>query len=232
MLYRNLTIKKIIMKTFSDLSDLEKTELSTEQVQYYAKIDCANKGIIIPIKPVLELKKVEEPTQNYFQVGYESFVFEKIEDAQNYIDSKAKAFQIKTIGNNYDSRSQYVSERASDYKEIKTIVLYAKEQSLELKDILEHNATVSKELKAYEESLVEYNKIESAIWEEINEINYRNSRVDFYNKIYNDYLELANNDISIAYNFFEKSYGKIQLNDVDEEIVKGMLIRNKAEQNA
>lgn len=220
------------MKTFSDLSDLEKTELSTEQVQYYAKIDCANLGIIIPVKPVLELKKVEEPTQNYFQVGYESFVFEKIEDAQDYIDSKAKSFQIKTIGNNYDSRSQYVSERASDYKEIKTIILYTKEQALELKDILEHNATVSKELKAYDESLAEYNKIESAFWEEIGAINYRNSRVIFYDKIYKDYLELANNDVFIAYNFFDKAYRNIHLNDVDREIVDEMLITNKIELNA
>lgn len=211
------------MKTFSDLSDVEKTELSTEQVQYYAKIDCANRGIIIPQKPINELKHVNSPTQNYFQVGYESFVFEKIEDAQNYIDAKSKSFQIRSIGNNYDNKSQYVSERTSDYKEIKTIVLYTKEESIDLKTVLEYNSDVSKELKEYTESLSKYNEIESGIWEEIQEINYKKSRENLYEKIYNDYLELANGDNKVAYTFFDKAYRNLSLSDIDREIVDNIL---------
>lgn len=211
------------MKTFYDLTSEEKVELTTEQVQYYAKIDCANQGIIIPQKPINGLKAVVAPTQQYYQVGYESFVFESIEDAQNYIDVKNKSFQLKSIGNNYDNKNQYISERTSDYKEVKTISAYSKEESVDLKSVLEYNAEVSKELKEYDESLSKYNKIESSIWNEINEINFKNSRVDLYDKIYNDYLDLANGDNKVAYTFFDKAYRNLSLSDTDREIVDEIL---------
>ena len=47
------------MKTFFDLSAEEKVALTAEQLQYYAKIDCANRGIIIPQKPISEVKEDE-----------------------------------------------------------------------------------------------------------------------------------------------------------------------------
>lgn len=211
------------MKTFYDLTSEEKVQLTAEQVQYYAKIDCANQGIIIPQKPINQLKSVVAPTQQYYQVGYESFVFESIEDAQNYIDAKNKSFQLKSIGNSYDNKNQYVSERTSDYKEVKTISAYSKEESVDLKSVLEYNAEVSKELKAYEESLSKYNEIESSIWEEIQEINFRNSRIALYDKIYNDYLSLADGNEKIAYTFFDKAYRNISLSDIDREIVDEIL---------
>jgi len=217
------------MKTFADLSDLEKVELTTEQVQYYAKIDCANRGVVIPQKPINELKQVIAPTQNYFQIGYESFVFETMDDAQAYIDAKSKSFRVVSIGSNFDSKSQFISEKMNDYKEIKTIALYTKEETADLKSILEYNSEVSKELKVYSEALSKYNEIESVIWEEIQEINYKNSRENFYDKIYKDYLELAGGDIKIAYTFFDKAYRNISLNDIDREIVDVILNSNSIE---
>ena len=211
------------MKTFTDLSNEEKVQLSTEQVQYYAKVDCANRGIIIPQKPINELKPIVAPTVNYFQVGYEGFVFETMDDAQNYIDAKSKSFRIGSIGSNFDSKSQFVSERTSDYKEIKTIALYTKEETIDLKSILEYNSETSKELKEYSESLSKYNEIESAIWDEIQEINYKNSREKLYEKIYNDYLELANGDNKTAYTFFDKAYRDLSLSDIDRDIVDAIL---------
>ena len=47
------------MKTFYDLTEEEKVLLTSEQVQYYTRIDCANRGIIIPQKPINSLKEVE-----------------------------------------------------------------------------------------------------------------------------------------------------------------------------
>jgi len=211
------------MKTFEDLLESEKVELTIEQVQYYAKIDCANKGIIIPQKPINQLKDVVAPTQNYFQVGYESFVFETMEDAQSYIDAKSKSFQIRSIGNNYDNKSQFISERTTDFKEIKTIVLYTKEESVELKTILEYNDEVSKELKEYSGSLSKYNEIESSIRDEIKEINYYNSRKKLYDKIYSDYLDLASGNNEIAFTFFDKAYRNVSLSDIDREVVDAIL---------
>jgi len=215
------------MKTFADLINEEKVLLTAEEVQYYARIDCANRGIIIPQKPINNLKEVTPPTQKYYQVGYESFVFETDKEAQDYIDAKSKALQIKSIGNSYDGKNQFISERNSDYKEFKSVILYSKEEATDLKSILEYNAETSKEWKEYNESLSKYNEIENSIWDEINEINYYNSRKTYYDKVYNDYLELAGDVDSIAFTFFDKAYKNLSLSDIDREIVDEMLKREE-----
>lgn len=213
------------MKTFYDLTEEEKLTLTSEQVQYYAKIDCASRGIILPQKPINKLKEVVAPSQKYYQVGYESFVFETDKEAQDYIDAKSKALQVKTIGNNYDSKNQYVSERHSDYKEIKSTILYSKEEAADLKSVLEYNAETSKEWSEYDKALVEYNKIERFIWDEIEEIQYKNSRIAYYDKVYNDYLELAQNDENMAWAFFDKAYRTLSVGELDREIIDEMLNR-------
>jgi len=210
------------MKTFNDLTKEEKVALTAEQVQYYAKIDCANRGVIIPQKPINELQIVTPPTQKYYQVGYESFVFETDKEAQDYIDAKNKALQTSSVNNSYDS-NRFISNKVNEQKEIKSTVLYTKEEASELKAILEYNAETSKEWKDYEESLTKYNEIERDIWDEINEINFRNSREIFYDKIYNDYLVLAKNNHKIAYMFFDKAYRNLSLSDIDREIVDEIL---------
>ena len=211
------------MKTFYDLTKEEKVVLTEEQVNYYAKLDCANQGLIIPQKPINELKPVAAPTHKYYQVGYESFVFETDKEAQDYIDAKGKALQVKSIGNNYDNKNQYVSERNSEYKDFKSITLYTKEEATDLKSILEYNAETEKEWKKYNESLKEFNSIVDSMWTEIGEIQFYNKRLEFYNKVYQDYVELAGGLNDVAYTFFDKAYRTANLSDVDREIVDGIL---------
>ena len=211
------------MKTFYDLTKEEKVVLTEEQVNYYAKLDCANQGLIIPQKPINELKLVAAPTQKYYQVGYESFVFETEQEAQDYIDAKGKAFQVKSIGNNYDNKNQFISEKVVDYKEIKSTILYTKEEATDLKSILEYNAETEKEWKKYNESLKEFNSIVDSMWTEIGEIQFYNRRLEFYNRVYQDYVELAGGSNDVAYTFFDKAYRTANLSDVDKEIVDGIL---------
>lgn len=213
------------MRNFNNLTNEEKVVLTTEEVQYYARIDCANRGVIIPQKPISEVQIVASPTGKYYQIGYESFVFETEGDAQNYIDSKSKSFRVSSIGSNYDNKNQYVGAPTEDYKEIKTITLYTAEEANSLKDILKANSEASKEWATYNNSLKEYNEIESSIWDEIKEISYKNSRVSYYDKVYSDYLELAGNNDSIAFTFFDKAYRNNSLSDIDREIVDEMLDR-------
>ena len=216
------------MKNFFNLTEEEKIILTKEEIQYYARLDCASKGIIIPQKPINNLKDIEPPTKKYYQVGYESVVFETDEDAQNYVEAKSKALQTSSINNNYDS-SRYVTKNINDSKEIKSVILYSKEQAIDLKEILVYNAETSKEWETYNKSLVEYNKIVNSFLEEINEINYKNSRKTYYDKIYNEYLELANNNETIALSFFRKAYKTLSVNEIDEIIIKEILIRDEKE---
>lgn len=207
------------MRKFDDLSTEEKLALTAEKVQYYAKIDCANRGIIIPQKPISEVQEVAKPTGKYYTVGYESFAFETEADAQNYIDAKAKSFKICSIGNDYNNKSQYVGAPTEDFKEIKTIILYTAEEARELKDTLTTNSEASKEWTSYNNSLKQYNDIVNGMWDEIKDINYVNSRKEYYDKVYNDYLDLAEGNNKTAFTFFSKAYSTISLNHIDRNIV-------------
>jgi len=88
------------MKRFNELTNEEKVVLTSEQVEYYAKLDCANRGIVIPQKPINQLKDVIKPSEKYYQVGWESFVFKTEQDAQEYVDIKNKTLSIKSFGSN------------------------------------------------------------------------------------------------------------------------------------
>ena len=112
------------MKTFYDLQEDEKAILTEEKVSYYAKLECANKGVIIPQKPISEIKEIKPPTKKCYTIGYESIAFETEADAQAYLDAKNKSFKIRSIGNNYDTKN-YVEHlpRASKIKTVDSALI-------------------------------------------------------------------------------------------------------------
>lgn len=211
------------MKTFYDLTDEEKISLTENQVQYYAKLDCANQGIIIPQKPINNLKEVQPPTQKFYQVGYESIVFETEQDAQDYVNAKQKGFSTTYIGDSYNSREQYTNKAVNDVGDIKSIVLYTKEEAIGLKQTIKYNQETQKEWDEYNKALENYNNIERNIWSEIEDIKFYNSRQEYYQKVYDDYTELANGDLLTAHKFFEKAYKNADLTDIDKEIVDAII---------
>lgn len=216
------------MKTFYDLTNEEKVALDSEKVQYYARLECANRGIIIPQKPINNLKEVQPPTQKFYQIGYESVVFETEQEAQDYVDAKQKGFQISNMTSNYNSRESYISNRVKDNFEIKSTVLYTKEEAAELKDIIKYNQETQKEWDDYNKASAESMGIESDIWSEMQEINFHNSRVEYYDKVYKDYLELSGGSDEIAFTFFKKAYKDIDLSEIDREIVDAIIDRPRA----
>ena len=61
------------------------------------------------------------------------------------------------------------------------------------------------------------------MWTEIGEIQFYNKRLEFYNKVYQDYVELAGGLNDVAYTFFDKAYRTANLSDVDRKIVDSIL---------
>ena len=211
------------MKRFEDLTREEKLALTEEQVNYYAKLECADRGIIIPQKPINEIKSIEFPTEKFYQVGYESFVFRTEQDAQDFIDAKSKALTIKSIGGSYEAKNQYVDSLIDGYKEVRTVNLYTKEQAMELKDIIQYNTETQKEWKEYNENLNSFESIRRSMWDDIYDIHFYDTRVVHYNNIFNEYLSLAQNNQETALTFFKKAYAEAKLTEIDRQIVDTML---------
>ena len=61
------------------------------------------------------------------------------------------------------------------------------------------------------------------MWTEIGEIQFYNKRLEFYDKVYQDYIELAGGLKDIAYTFFDKAYKTANLTEIDREIVDNIL---------
>ena len=205
------------MKTFYDLSTEEKLQLTSEQIDYYARLDCANSGVIIPARPIEQTSIVAQPTHEFHSVGYESYYFDNLAEAKTYADLKNKALQSKTIGKHkFSCKNDYTQE-------LMTTKMYTQEEANDLKGVLEKNASIEKEWKDYEIALKGYNEAHAAISTEISNLRYRENRVNHFQKVFDDYLELAGNNQKIAFNFFEKAYASANLDDVDSEIVSDTL---------
>lgn len=212
------------MKTFYDLNDEQKIALSNEQVEYYARIECANRGIVMPIKPVGELKEVQPPTTKFYTVGYESKLFEKESDAELYCKLIcATALSAHSIGKDYETNTQYAKKQVDRKQEIKSNLFYTEEEAIFLKEVLQYNSDLKSELKKYNEANEAFLGIQQDIFNEISEISYKNARLSHFLKIYDDYVVLAEDNLQVAYSFFEKAYKKAQLSDIDSEVVSEIL---------
>ena len=207
------------MKTFDQLTRGEQKVLTEEQVNYYARLECANRGIIIPQKPINKEKTVKEPSEKFYSVDYESFVFSSDQEAKDYIDARKKGLRVSSFGNSYVSNTPQYTKKDNYTGRIETKLFYSEDEAKELKDILSYNTEATKEWEEYNKSLKEYNDIVSWICSEINDINHYDSRIEYYEKIYISYLELAENNNSVAHTFFTKAYKDISLNDIDRDIV-------------
>ena len=207
------------MKRFNELTREEKVVLTEEQLQHYAKLECAEKGIIIPQKPMQEVQKTPLPTTKFYSVGYNSFVFRTEQEAQDYADAISKALSVGTTSDNR-SFIKGVYERSLD---IKSQTVYNEEEYKLLRESLESNKEIQKEWETYNSQLSTFNSILEEMQYEIYDINHFNKRVDAYDKIYNDYLELAQGNAEIAHTFFSKAYKNADLDDVDRQVVNNIL---------
>lgn len=207
------------MKRFNELTKEEKVELTEEQLLHYVKLECADKGIIIPQKPIQEVQETPLPTTKFYSVGYNSFVFRTEQEAQNYADAISKALSVGTTSDNR-SFIKGVYERSLD---IKSQTVYTEEEYKLLREALESNKEIQKEWENYNSQLSTFNSILGGMQYEIYDINHFNRRVAVYDKIYNDYLELAQGDVEVAHAFFSKAYKDANLDDIDRQVVDNIL---------
>lgn len=209
-------------KIYIELTEEEKVKLTYEDILFYAKLECANAGIIIPQEPTNKTKEVLQPSKKYYQIYYDSIVFETEADAQNYLDLKKKSLKIVGLTNDYDTKKSY-AKRYDNNEEIKHVILYTESEGEDIKDILKYNEEVHKERKIYNNALSGLNSFTDKIWNEINEINFKKTRKEYYQKVFNEYLDLAQGNNETAITFFSKAYKNAQLTDIDSLIVLDIL---------
>lgn len=211
------------MKKFTDLTVEEKADLTEEEITAYVDYLCAERGEpLVPPKPEKVEATLLEKTKTYYSVdpGYDTLFTEK--DARDIVDfmNKKKLFCPKNVSG-YSSPEYVVSKDGtnSGYLPSCTKKLYHTANDAVKQDGINKRERASVEryetdLKEYESALKERQESDSEIRDAIREAVLTISRKEAYIHDWNRYLELANNDIRIAKNFFEARYGNTVFNDV------------------
>lgn len=211
------------MKRFNELTDLEKMGLTDSEVEQYTKIDCAYRGIIIPIPPKEKAKTVFEPSTKFYTTSYSGPYFTSIEDAEAYSDIMKKSFGGNPIAGDYNR--PYYAKPTDKNSDITSKLLYTQEEAKELEQVFKDNKQIDLDWKDYHTALKDYNGVVKEIWGEIAELKFKKEREEYYDKVYQDYVDLANGDDNIGFTFFSKAYKSASLSDVDRSIVDEILNR-------
>jgi hypothetical protein len=210
------------MKTIKELSELEISALTDEQLEILvkqAKLENGIKFMDCPEAPIYEA--IEEPQINTYKInGIYEFVLTDENEARELSEMLSK---LKSL-----SRTDYTSN--SDYRYVNT---YEKRKSIEVstaydietyksvKDKLQKNSNLKKE---YELKLKEYHANEELSKDIIDEIYtiYRDITRKYYelskhiSRFKNDYVTLAENDVNKAMLFYDKAY---KLNDFEKQYI-------------
>jgi hypothetical protein len=200
------------LKTFEQLTDNELIALTQEQIDWYIKLKKAEAGIRIVARHKLpELREI--PAQDMVLYDICKFNFINREDAEE----SSKLINSK-IGNAYQTAYDYSAGYDRQYgkpftgtlADVKMEKVYSETAYNSIKDILISNKKIQ---SSYEELKSEYDEVEEKsseivnnIYDKIREANGRKDLQEEYIIRIHDYLRLANGDVTIAWNFFEKAY--------------------------
>lgn len=220
------------MKTFEQLNDQELTSLTQEQIDFYIKLKKAETGIkIIALPDAPEQREVPAPDLEIFEVSGMSFTdrarAEEIAAAINkHITNALKVtYDYYRAGSDYQYAKPY--EGSLETVEVKRV--YSMPVYNSIKDIIASNKKVMDAWKEVERECKEEDEkaseIVDAIYDSIAKARERLEQFRNYKVRIVEYLQLANGDRDIAWNFFDKAY-------TVEPSVKNMIMESEEYQNA
>lgn len=214
------------MKSFYDLTTPEKIALTGEQIEYYAKLECANRGIIIPLKPVSSPLVIDAPKTDFYSVSYEGRYWLSQDDAKLYADLIARSYNSAT-----QAGYTYATRRNNGTQEIKISQMFTDSEYEGMREKLIENDNINREWKDYNNGVKEYLDVVKEIVNEVSDLVYYDGRENHYDRVFNEYVELAENDAKVGYSFFEKAYKNAQLPEVDREVVDKILEKAKPKED-
>lgn len=198
------------MKAITELNDKELAALSTEEILYYKKLACAEAGVPLelipmPAKPVLDLGVL--PEELYYEVA--GFVVKTSEEAAKILETLST---LTLYTKSYKEYPYYYAEKLGkphyDYPKVLSVSLLPKDYAEEIIP----KSKAHKTLVASWESLTadipntnaEISAVHSTITELIESAQYREyKRADMETK-FQEYMELAGQNTSIALAFLKK----------------------------
>ena len=220
------------MKQFEILNDQELLALTDEQIDYYIKLKKAETGIKIiafPESPVYA--EIPQPELEMYEVAGRVFKEkEKAEEIASVINkhlgsSFTQEYDYYRSGGNH----KYAKPFDGSLETINIVRLYSMSAYNAIKDAIQSNKKIEdsyKEIKkAYDDEDEKASEIVETIREAISKARERVRQFQEYKIRIVEYIQLANGNRDVAWNFFEKAY-------VIEPAVKNMILESPEYVNA
>ena len=230
------------MKDWKILTEEELDALTSEQVDMYVKLICAEKGIQLVCKPEEVHIEPINPDKTVYQLNaINSIVFGDLTEAEKVAEilKNCKSLGHTDYKGNYNEK-YFVPGTPKDYTdrpstfEVSNFDVYSPETYDKVqKTLAENNAATEKMLQMQKE----YEKNSSARDEAIEDFfkalkkarEAMGHRRSMCYKFYNDYMQIAENNTKIAMGFLKKAY---TISEADEEYIKANKPKKRWEINS
>jgi hypothetical protein len=204
------------VKNLNELSDQEILELSDPQIEKIIQYKMAEEGIKLFKKPIEpEYEEEKEKDLVFWKIDGLSFLFANQEDAVT-IAEQLLLKQKNMFTDTWDSSTPKSLETDRDYSgnvrerfHISNVMYYSQERHAEATITVKQNKkakeTYDKLLKEYEEAYEASQYIRDEVWNKVFEIRDKYTNFDRLKNLFSQYLELAEKNEEIAWNFLKKA---------------------------
>jgi len=210
------------MKRFIDLTDQELIALTEESIQYYIDLACAEQGVPLRPQPPEPLSPAPE-VPNVIMYGFGSLWFETQQAALDVLNTMAMHQLYADHGYGLTTRFEPVNLGTYLYPTISTRTQPLQEDyERYAADIQQYSILKEawdKATQEYTRAKDVYDKTAYPILSKISNAKQRQQDLSNMCSIFEKYLTLANNDKSVAWNFFINAYP----NDAYDEELMAML---------
>lgn len=216
------------MKTFDELTRLEKARLTDEQVQIYCDIALMVAGIPKPIAPAYpSYFEVAAPDVPVYEVGNVSLKFASQEEAES-LSAVLETALARTIQVGYDYEVGYEHKYVEGPPEttrnkqfgVSVSWAYSAEAFNQLRFELQANhkakTIYDSEKREYEKNLRDARGVLSEIQDAVREAREFEQTVDRLRTQYQSYLDLSGGDKIKAQRFFVKTYPDVEADTLRE----------------
>ncbi|UCG53602.1 MAG: hypothetical protein JSW58_08595 [Candidatus Latescibacterota bacterium] len=213
------------MRRYWDLSERERAELNSEEIENFRQVELMEKGLVVPEKPKgIELEDVSVESVKFYVISYVGryshsedlgIAFSCPEDAEAFLALRPRFVDYDTaIG------SDYKTSTPLDHREppsIKPIGLFPKDKLDSVKEALRSNKKKKEAHRdasnAYQRKLQEIYKESEAIISDWHQCIEKREAVKSLLRTWNRYVELAEGDEAIAGRFLAKAYEREEIQD-------------------
>lgn len=200
-------------KRFNQLTRDELLKLSPEDIEFYERYELADKGVMLPPSPGEEpvIPVFPSPTIKVYKCR--GILTENAEEAK--LISKLTSVCYEDYDYNVGSSYRYKKEKESNSHEQASIeekLIYEKKElnkfSGELKKAKKIHSDWKSDYSEYNGAVKSSREITNCISNTIYAVEREASYLEAAKSKYQEFLELAGNDQTIALNFFSKAYAQ------------------------